>query len=227
MRPGGGKSKGSAYEREVCKRLSLWVSLGKREDLFWRSAMSGGRATVGKKKGLDLAAHAGDISATHPDGHVLTDHFYVECKRYGDLNFAAFLCKQQGVLAKFWGEAIKQAVAHDRIPMLIVREDRGETFVIVPHEAMLTRGLMGHQFRFAPESWIARLHRVKADLYEFEGVTSKPFQAPAKYKMTELPIATAEDWRRWATVGGKKIIHKKRERVKIEPPKKERVRIRS
>ena len=64
-------------------------------------------------------------------------------------------------------------------------------------------------------------------LREFEGVTSKPFQAPAKYKMTELPIATAEDWRRWATVGGKKIKPTKRERVKIEPPKKERVRIKS
>lgn len=224
MRAGGGKQKGSAYEREVCKALSRWVSLGKREDLFWRSAMSGGRATVGKKKGLDLASHAGDISATHPDGHILTEHFYVECKRYGDLNFASFLCKQQGPLARFWSEAIKQAVAHDRIPMLIVREDRGETFIIVPHEAMLTRGMTAHQFRFNAAAWVARLHRVKADLYDFEGVMSQPFQAPAKYKLTDLPIATAADWQRWGQPKAiaAQSIKRPRERIVI---KKERVRI--
>ena len=46
MRKGGGKEKGSSFERLVCKRMSMWLSKGERDDLFWRSAMSGGRATV-------------------------------------------------------------------------------------------------------------------------------------------------------------------------------------
>jgi hypothetical protein len=185
VKAGGGKQKGSEYERQICKALSLWVSGGQREDLFWRSAMSGGRATVGKRKGLDLAHHAGDISATHPLGHILTDHFYVECKRYADLNFGSFLTKQKGPLAGFWEEAVKQARAHDRVPMLIVREDRGDTLILVPCEAMLTRGMTGLVFRFNVDAWIARLHRLKADIFEFEAVMKKPFQSPARYALAD------------------------------------------
>jgi hypothetical protein len=192
MRPGGGKQKGADYERQVCKALSLWVSHGKREDLYWRSAMSGGRATVGRKKGLDLAQHAGDITATHPDGHALTDHFYVECKRYADLNFGSFLTKGVGPLAGFWVEAVKQAAVHDRIPMLIVRQDRGDTLLIVPCEAMLTRGLTGHVFKFAPDAWIARLMRLKIDLFEFEEAVKKPFEIPSRYAITDSMLKPGE-----------------------------------
>jgi hypothetical protein len=183
MRPGGGKQKGSEYERQICKALSLWVSHGAREDLFWRSAMSGGRATVGRKKGKDFAQHAGDISATHPAGHVLTDHFYVECKRYADLNFGSFLTKGVGPLAGFWTEAVKQAAAHDRIPMLIVRQDRADTMLLVPCEAMLARGLTGHVFKFNTVAWIARLMQLKIDLYDFDSVMLKDFEAPSKYSI--------------------------------------------
>lgn len=28
------KAKGASFERDVCKKLSLWVSDGKREDLY-------------------------------------------------------------------------------------------------------------------------------------------------------------------------------------------------
>ena len=132
MRPGGGKSKGSQFERDICKALSLWVSHGKSEDLFWRSAMSGGRATVGARKGKDLARHAGDISATGREGHALTDDWYIECKRYADLNFGAFFLKAAGPLAQFWAEACAQADQHKKMPMLIAREDRNETFVLLP-----------------------------------------------------------------------------------------------
>jgi hypothetical protein len=51
MRKGGGKQKGSQFERDVCRELSLWVSHGKQEDVYWRSAMSGGRSTVAALKG--------------------------------------------------------------------------------------------------------------------------------------------------------------------------------
>src|SRR5688500_2024599 len=117
MRSGGGKAKGAGYEREICKRLSLWVSAGKREDLFWRSAMTGGRATVARKRGADLAAQAGDITATHEDGHVLTNAWYIECKRYNDLQYASFMLKGQGKLAGFWTETVLQAIAHGKMPM--------------------------------------------------------------------------------------------------------------
>lgn len=181
MRNGGGKAKGSEYEREICKKLSRWVSGGQREDLFWRSAMSGGRATVGKRKGKDLARHAGDISATAPEGHILTDDFYIECKRYADLNLASFIFKGVGKLASFWKEAIEQAEAHNKIPMLIAREDRGETFVLLPCESMLARGFVGYSYQFNSAAWLLRLQQARVDIFIFEKLMEKPYSPPAKY----------------------------------------------
>lgn len=175
MKPGGGKQKGAEFERNICKKLSLWVSHGKREDLFWRSAMSGGRATVGRKKGKDHAKHAGDISATHPDGHALIDRFYVETKFYADLNFSAWMLKNEGPMAGFWATALEQAAAHKLEAMMIVKQNRSEVFMIVPCKQILVRG---HVLDFNPAACIARLHQAKADIFLFDGVMMKEFHMP-------------------------------------------------
>lgn len=128
-----GKGKGSSFEREVCKRLSLWVSHGKREDLFWRSSMSGGRATVGRKRGKDLRHHAGDISAVAPEGHALTDEWYVECKFYRSLEIDNFcLGERNGRLYKFWKTTSREARSYGRRPMLIAKQNFKEAIVVVP-----------------------------------------------------------------------------------------------
>lgn len=122
MNGAGAKAKGSGFERTVCKGLSLWVSKGQREDLFWRSAMSGGRATVAFKRGARLTATAGDISAIDPAGAILTNKFLVECKAYADFNFAG-LIKGLGKLYEFWEVAKAEAGRHNRFPMLIGKEN--------------------------------------------------------------------------------------------------------
>lgn len=127
---GSGKGKGSAFERKVCKALSLWVSHGEHEDLFWRSAMSGGRATVAKKRGAKLSRHAGDISATSEAGHKLTDTYFIECKSYKDLAIAKFLLSGEGKLAEFWKVAFNEASSFDKIPLLIVHQNMMPTLVI-------------------------------------------------------------------------------------------------
>lgn len=133
---GGGKSKGGGFEREVCKKLSKWISNGKEDDLFWRSAMSGGRATVQRKKGKILKRQAGDITATAPEGHIFTDYWYVECKFYKTLNFQGFMFSQRGPLAEFWRKAKRDAKRYDRIPMMIVKENFSPVIVIVPAFAL-------------------------------------------------------------------------------------------
>lgn len=130
MRPGGGKQKGAAFERLICKQLSLWVSAGKSQDCFWRSAMSGGRATVSARKGKLLPRQAGDITATSPEGHALTDWFYVECKSLRDISLDSFLFGT-GKLVPIWDVAIREAVKHKREPMLIVKERGRPPIVIV------------------------------------------------------------------------------------------------
>ena len=123
MRNGGGKQKGAQFERDVCRRLSLWMSNGAHEDLYWRSAMSGGRSTVAAKYGKRLAAQAGDISCISPLGHALTDHFLIECKNYHNLNFDG-LIKGTGNLSRFWDETCVNAANYDKEPLLIAKQNQ-------------------------------------------------------------------------------------------------------
>lgn len=129
MRAGGGKQKGSAFEREICVALSLWMSHGKRRDLLWRSAMSGGCATIHKRAGRDIR-QAGDICAVAPEAHILTDHFFIECKHVKKLDIASFILNDRGELAKFWKQARKQARDHMRQPLLIAKENGRDPLVI-------------------------------------------------------------------------------------------------
>lgn len=123
--------KGAAFERSICKALSLWVSKGTEEDLFWRSAMSGGRATVSKRKGKLLRAHAGDIVATSAGGHALTDFLYIECKHYADLALKSFVLDRGGKMAAFWTTTCNEAHEHGKVPLLIAKENNTPTQVVM------------------------------------------------------------------------------------------------
>jgi hypothetical protein len=143
MRPGGGKSKGSSFERQICVALSLWMSSGQSEDYYWRSASSGGRSTVAARRGKRLAAQAGDISCIHQSGSALTDQFYLECKTYRDLNFVGLL-KRKGKLAEFWLETRKQAAFYKKQPMLIAKQNQQPIIVCLSQEGQGTFGLKAH-----------------------------------------------------------------------------------
>ena len=143
MRKGGGKIKGNAFERKVCVDLSLWLSGGTREDLLWRSAMSGGRSTTAAAKGKRLATQCGDISAIAPEGSKLTDKFLIECKAYRDLNFAGLLLKR-GKLAEFWLETRKQALHYQKHPMLIAKQNQQPIIICLSKEGQIALGLNAH-----------------------------------------------------------------------------------
>lgn len=128
MRKGGGKAKGSQFERDICHALSIWVSTGKHEDVFWRSAMSGGRSTVAHAKGRRLSAQAGDISCVHPAGAQFIKLFLCECKFYSDLNYSGLLAGT-GKLLQFWGETVVEAQRYDRLPLLIAKQNRLPTII--------------------------------------------------------------------------------------------------
>lgn len=133
MKAGAGKRKGSAFEREVCKALSLWVSHGKRRDIFWRTAMSGGRATI---SGGDVR-QAGDVSAVAAQGHALSDAWFIECKHYKTLKLAEFLLRGRGPLQKFWTAAKKEAAKYRRAPILIVKQNGWPALVVTQPDALL------------------------------------------------------------------------------------------
>jgi hypothetical protein len=76
---GHGKRKGNSFERTMAKMLSCWWSNDQRDDLFWRTASSGGRATQRKKSGKNTG-DSGDIASTDPDSVALTKAFSIELK---------------------------------------------------------------------------------------------------------------------------------------------------
>lgn len=124
MKPGGGKQKGAAFERQVCKELSLWLTNKQKEDVLWRSAMSGGRATQGLKTGKQLANVSGDICATGTEGIRFTSKFFVECKSYKDLKLQSlFLSPGASLFLKIWDKLEFEAGIYKKHPLLIAKQN--------------------------------------------------------------------------------------------------------
>lgn len=90
--------KGSAFERQFCKTLSLWWTEGNRDDVFWRTSNSGGRATTRAKQGKSTANQYGDICAVDEIGIPFTSLFLTELKcGYSKHNLFDLLDKTKGV----------------------------------------------------------------------------------------------------------------------------------
>ena len=136
MRPGGGKQKGAQFERDMCVTLSRWLTYGDKDDIFWRSAMSGGRATVAHNKyGKRLSNQVGDISCIDPIGNYFISTFAPECKFYASLGYEGLLTGKSKLLT-FWDEIKKQAEIHGKYPILFARQNR-----MLPHVCLSKSGL--------------------------------------------------------------------------------------
>jgi hypothetical protein len=140
VKPGKGKQKGAQFEREVCVMLSRWLTDDKQEDVFWRSAMSGGRATVAYKKGKKLATQVGDISCIHHIGNNFIDNFAPECKYYAKIDFDG-LVTGKGKLIQFWREINEQSHRYNKHPFLVCRQNRVQPYVCLDKSGMHKLGL--------------------------------------------------------------------------------------
>jgi hypothetical protein len=169
MRAGGGKTKGASFERKICVALSQWVSSKQRKDLFWRSAMSGGRATLGLRKGDKHLSQGGDVSAIDPLGAALTDRFCIEIKFYKDLDLAAFWLGH-GILFRFWERACSDAGKYSKQPMLIAKQNLYPTLVLVPASSFLAK----HERLVR---W--RSEHMNVVVGQFDDLVKLPFRAPA------------------------------------------------
>jgi hypothetical protein len=167
MQSGGGKRKGSAYERAVCKKLSLWISTGLREDLLWRSASSGAVHTISRKKGSKAyASQAGDIAAIDTEGEPFAKLFAVECKHYADLQLQNIVMGTKSILEDFVLKHFKLAKAVNKVPLLIVRQNRSKDLLIGP-------GFFEKQFLTVDSIYIKRHNYCIFNLDNF--ITEMPF----------------------------------------------------
>lgn len=139
MKAGRGKRKGSGFERLLCTQLSQWWTGGQRDDVFWRTAGSGARATVRARKGKKTQPHCGDICAIDPIGKPLTDVFAVELKRGHNKHTLADMYDRPYRAAKvgyeaWFAQAITSKENSDAFAwMLIHKRDKREAMVFFPY----------------------------------------------------------------------------------------------
>lgn len=74
-------AKGSQFERDMCREFSLWWTNKKRDDVFWRTSQSGGRATQRMKSGKTTSDSYGDMMATDEEGKPFTRFILTEFKK--------------------------------------------------------------------------------------------------------------------------------------------------
>jgi len=137
--------KGSGFERSFCKDLGLWWTDGKRDDIFWRTASSGARATMRFKKGRRTADSYADVMAIHITGKPLTDHSVFSLKRgytgkkgKKSLNWASLLdiidspdnLKTEPAIVEWWKEIEKtRRQAMREHSFLIFKRDRKKELI--------------------------------------------------------------------------------------------------
>lgn len=134
MRPGGGAAKGAAFERQGCRDFSKWMSGGLHDDLFWRTAMSGGLATLKLLHGKTNRTQAGDMMAIHSSGEPLTDRFLIEFKFRRSLKLDSFYTGVKGGVAEYWEKCCEQAEQHGRMPLMVAKQNRMPAFISLNQE---------------------------------------------------------------------------------------------
>lgn len=124
-------SKGAHFEREVAKQLSSWMTGGRRHDLFWRTAMSGGRATIANRNKGYVRSQLGDITAVDYEGYPLTEKFVIEAKYHADLSFTNFFLNGGGPIVRWWDKLVDEAERFDKHPMLVLRQNRRPILILM------------------------------------------------------------------------------------------------
>ena len=130
MRKGGGKTKGSNFEREVCKTLSLWLSHGADSSLFTRNVLSGGAYT---RRTSDRGT-PGDLAASDPRSHAFIQKYCVECKHHRDLLLSEFVLRPRRLssLGQIIDKTDRQATEVRRYFFIVAKQNNREPVVLLP-----------------------------------------------------------------------------------------------
>lgn len=171
MRPGGGKSKGAAWEITVGRQLSLWISNGARADIFARNVQSGGVFTSAGKRGSTERGVPGDLMPADPLAFPFTQRLFVECKHLANLGLEPFLYNKsaRGLLWDILRLANKQADEANLGFMLIAKQNLRPPIVIM--RSVDGQLLQEAQRKVGRLSWHA-FHEDAFRSYSLEEVTS-------------------------------------------------------
>lgn len=198
---GKGKRKGGKFEREICKRLSLWWSDGEDDSIFWRTHSSGGRATQRAKKGKKTTGQDGDVGAIHPSGKPLIDLVSIELKcgynKTADLHgLIDKLDSSAPTQYEMWiDQAIRSHQNAGSFSWLIIHQrTRKEPLVIVPQKLMVELFKMRCGFMVPTASMNVGIRNREKGI-EFESPLT-------------LHVTTLEQFLRRVDPWGLRILHK-------------------
>lgn len=139
----GRRNKGNSYELKIAKLLTAWSGVS-----FTRTPSSG---AFGSTHGFNT----GDIMTQDPDWL-----FSLELKNHESWEFQ-YIFLSQGEIPSFWEQSLGDALASQKVPMVVLHKNRSKNWVIVPHSNQLQRKLSkaGKPF-FTSE---LRYHRERQD----------------------------------------------------------------
>lgn len=122
-----GKAKGSGFERDLARRLSLWINGAEKPYVFWRTAGSGGLATI-MAENADMS---GDLMAIRDEGRFLTNIFSIEAKcGYQDAEaFKHLKVNKSTEIEDFWKQCCRDAERSHKYPLLIFKKKGYPTII--------------------------------------------------------------------------------------------------
>ena len=174
-----GSRKGGAYEREVGKKLSLWMTNGKTNNEFIRSVSSGGWANKNKWQ-------VGDLAPNGKDGRRLLEHFGVECKNREEFEWRHCWTSDNPKMFEWWGKIIEEVDEYGMIPMLIYRKN------YVPE-------VIGLWDFFFPEEKREQFDRIMDIKFKDYTITVVPFETFLDVYTPEEVITLAVEWKKQST----------------------------
>ena len=137
-----------AFERAICRLLSMWWSLGKDDNVFYRTEGSGGRATKRARAGKGKQSRCGDVGLVEQTGKPFLDMFAVEIKKGYSKDTIQDLLDKPGVAAQTYETWLEQARESKQNSgsfswMIIVRRKKRKSLVMLP--AKLWAGLTSEE----------------------------------------------------------------------------------
>lgn len=122
MKPGGGRNKGSAFERKVAKMvIAAFEDFGITSEDCYRTPSSGGHRFAKKQDPGDLVTSK-RLRRLFP--------FSVECKSYKTLDWAGLMNNSSRQFKEWWDQACA-ASTKDCKPLLVFRQNRSQAFAMV------------------------------------------------------------------------------------------------
>lgn len=146
-------SKGSAWEREICKILSKWINGTIKPYVFWRGHGSGAMFSMDHDVGDTFS---GDIYAIRDEGKFFTSIFSIELKNgYPSVSIDKHLkCNKSDELREFWIQSCRDAVQSNKEPLLIYKKKGLPTpWICFPENAYQKIKHLLPTYRFIHLNW--------------------------------------------------------------------------